>query len=565
MKKQILALSFVLTAFGSALSQNYIWAKSIVGTANNLSNSIQVDAAGNSFVTGYFSGTADFDPSPATATLVSNGQSDIFVAKYDQAGNYLWAINLGGALDDIGTNVQVDAGGNVYVTGAFQGTVDFDPGASTINLTAAGGYDVFLAVYSPLGAYVSAFNLGGTGNDGGNAIQMDGVGNIYIAGYFSGTVDFDIGAGTSNLTSPGVSSDVFMVKYSGAGVFGWAKSVGGAGNELCNAMQLDAIGNVHIIGTYQGTADFDPGAGTVNLVSAGGISDIYFAKYDNSGNYIWAKTIGGVGDDVGNNLQLDGAGNVFLAGYFSSTVDFDPGAGTSNLVSVGNNDIFLCKYDNNGNYVWANGMGGSGADVGSSLKLDAGGNIFLTGSFHTTVDFDASAGTATLSTLGAADVFLAKYDAAGAYLKVTNIGGSASTAYPYGMAMNAAGSVFITGRFQGFVDFDMSANTINLGSISLDAVFLAKYDNVLIGLNELKNANEEFSIYPNPNNGQFYLSGEVNDPLTIEITEATGKVILKSIYKNGKLIDLSSYPKGIYLLRAINDHKPVLSKKIVLQ
>ncbi len=563
MKIKILTFSLIIFSCCYNFSQNYVWAKNIGGSTDNLSNSIILDAAGNVFITGYFSGTADFDTGPGLANLTSNGQSDIFVAKYDNAGNYSWAINVGGTADDIGNFVQVDATGNVYVTGFFEATADFDPGAATVNLIAGGGYDIFMAKYDNTGNYVWAKNIGSTLNDIGTSLQLDALGNVYLTGYFTGTVDFDPGAVVVNLISTGNFFDVFIAKYDNSGNYSWAKNIGGAGNDLSNALQLDAVANLYITGTFQGTADFDPGAGTANLISAGGLSDIFIAKYDNTGNYNWAKSMGGAGDDVANCLQLDAAGNVHTTGYFSGTVDFDPGAGTSNLISAGNYDIYFSKYDNSGNYIWAKGIGGSGSDVGSYLQLDAAGNVFLTGNFSGTVDFDPGAGTSTLTSAGLADIFIARYDNAANYTRVANVGGTFSSVYCNSMQMDGNGNLYITGRFQGYVDFDMTNGTFNLGSIGQDAIYIAKYNNVPIGIKEFLNEYENLKVSPNPNTGQFYLSGHLDKTiLNIEIIDATGNIILQTKYENEKIIDLNNYSKGLYLLKIFSEKELIITKKI---
>jgi hypothetical protein len=552
--------------YASSFSQNYVWGKTIAGDSDNLSNSIQVDASGNSYITGYFSGTTDFDPGPGTATLMSNGQSDIFIAKYDAGGNYLWAINIGGTADDNGNSIQVDASGNVHVTGYFQATADFDPGAGTVNLTSAGGYDIFMAKYDNLGNYIWAQAIGGTGNDIGNALQLDGAGNVYLTGCFSYTVDFDPGPGTSNLVAQGNFYDIFLAKYNSGGNYFWAKNMGGPGNDIGNTLQIDPSGNLYLAGTFQATADFDPGPGTANCTSNGGLCDIFIAKYDNTGNYVWAKGIGGTGDDVANNIQLDAAGNVYATGYFSSTVDFDPGQGTSNLISSGGYDIFIGKYDNAGNYIWAKGMGGPGSDIGSWLQLDAAGNVYFTGTYHGTVDFDASAATSTLAAAGQVDIFITKYDNAGNYVSCASIGGAASSAYSYGMQMDASGNLLVTGRFKGYVDFDMTGAYAYLSSIGQDGAFIVKYNNVPIGIKEWRIENEELLIYPNPSNGRFYLSGNLSkSKYEVEIMDITGRIILKANYNGeNKLIDLSDHPKGLYFLKLYNDNSFSITSKVYL-
>ncbi|HRF19894.1 MAG TPA: SBBP repeat-containing protein, partial [Chitinophagaceae bacterium] len=200
----------------------------------------------------------------------------------------------------------VDGSGNVCVTGVFQGTVDFDPGAGTVSLTSAGSYDVLFAKYDADGNYVYAKALGGTGSDFGNGIAVDGSGNVYVTGYFSGTADFDPGAGTANIISAG-TQDIFFAKYDASGNYVYAKALGGTGGDYSNDIALDGSGNVYVTGYFNGTGDFDPGAGTANLTSAGN-NDLFFAKYDASGNYVYAKAVGGTGYDIGYRIVVDGGG-----------------------------------------------------------------------------------------------------------------------------------------------------------------------------------------------------------------------------------------------------------------
>ena len=132
-----------------------------------------------------------------------------------------------------------------------------------------------------------------------------------------------------------------------AQTFEWAKRIGGAGEESCRTMALDSQGNIYLTGTFQGTnVDFDPGTGTALLTSSGGSVDIFFAKYDSSGNYLWARRVGGAGEDIPGKIAVDGSGNVLIGGWYSSAgCDFDPGQGTANLSSAGLGDIFFAKYD----------------------------------------------------------------------------------------------------------------------------------------------------------------------------------------------------------------------------
>ncbi|MBN4066110.1 SBBP repeat-containing protein, partial [Candidatus Amoebophilus asiaticus] len=172
-----------------------------------------------------------------------------------------------------------------------------------------------------------------------------------------------------------------------AQTYEWAKGMGDTLSDYGNSIAVDGSGNIYITGNFQGTTDFDPGTGTANLTSAG-LWDIFFAKYDSGGNYVWAKGIGGLGWDNGLGLALDDTGNVYITGYFQDTADFDPGAGTVYLTSAGGEDIILAKYDTDGNYVWAKGIGSTNDDFGYGIALDVSGNVYITGYFQDTTDFD---------------------------------------------------------------------------------------------------------------------------------------------------------------------------------
>ena len=408
------AATFNLTSFGLAdiyvskldASGNFVWAKQIGGASIDMVNAITVDTAGNVYITGFFQGTADFDPGAGTLNLTSAGVRDIFVCKLNASGNLVWAKQFAGTADEQAKAIALDAAGNVYTTGYFTGTVDFDPGAGVSSLTTSGSNDIYVSKLDASGNFVWVKQMGGTSADIGYGIALDTSGNIYTTGNFTGTADFDPGTGTSNLTSNG-SSDMFISKLDASGNFVWAKQIGGTLQDFGNAIALDASGNVYTTGFFEDTADFDPGAGTSNLISFGA-ADIYVLKLTSSGNFAWAKQMGGTSGDYGNSIALDAAGNVYTSGTFYGTSDFDPGTGTVNLTSFGNTDIFISKLDASGNFVWAKQMGGSGYDWCDHVVLDGSANIYVTGFFDSTSDFDPGAGTNNLTSAGGLDAFVAK-------------------------------------------------------------------------------------------------------------------------------------------------------------
>jgi len=184
----------------------------------------------------------------------------------------------------------------------------------------------------------------------------------------------------------------------------WTKSIGGLGNSGA----IDASGNVYTTGSFAGTVDFDPGSGVSNLTSSGG-NDIFIQKLDANGNFIWVKQLGGISNDAGYSITTDASGNVYITGYFSLNL----GGGIS---SNGGYDIFIAKLDSNGNIVWIKSMGGTSSDYGESITTDASGNVYTTGFFYNTVDFNPGSGVSNLVSNGGYDIFIQKLDANGNFL-----------------------------------------------------------------------------------------------------------------------------------------------------
>lgn len=390
-----------------------------------------------------------------------------------QTPAYEWAKQFGGTLNDYAYSIAVDTAGNVYTTGFFQGTVDFDPGANTINLTSAGASDIFISKVDAAGNFVWAKRIGGTASDYGFALTLDKFSNVYVSGYFKGLADFDPGANTVNLIPTG-SFDVFITKFDAAGNFAWAKKFDGASDESCTSIKVDEFGNIYTVGSFNSATDFDPGANTVTLTPFGS-TDIFISKLDAAGNFVWVKQMGGAGLDAGKFITVDATGNVYVSGYFLGTSDFDPSNNTANLVSAGVEDIFVSKLDASGNFLWAKQFGGTSADYGLSLAVDASGNVFSTGFFNGTADFDPSANTSNLTSAGLDDFFISKLDASGNLVWVKQIGSTSYDEAKY-ITMDASFNLYITGSFNGTVDFDPSVNINNLTSAGGDDVFICKLD-----------------------------------------------------------------------------------------
>jgi hypothetical protein len=468
MKKTLLSLSCFMMAFMAHAQTpvpTYQWAKNMGGTSDDFGLSVTADASGNVYTTGFFQGTADLDPSSATLNLSSAGSDDIFISKLDASGNFVWAKKFGASGSDKGNSIAVDASGNVYATGWFNGTVDFDPSASvTFNLTSAGNTDAFIVKLDATGNFVWAKQIGSSGGDNGRGIVLDASGNVYSTGNFSGTVDFDPSAATFTVASAG-AQDAYISKLDGAGNFVWAKTLGGTADDKGFSVDLDASGNVFVTGEFAGTCDMDPGAAVANLVS-GGATDIFISKLDASGNYVWGKAaMSGTSDDWATALKVD-AGNVYVSGQFTGTADADPGAATFTFTSNGAYDTFVSKLDAAGSLLWSKQIGGTSDDVCRAIAVDGTGKVYLTGGFQNTVDFDpAVATTYTLTSNGGSDIFILNLDASGNYIWAGQIGGSGYDDAFY-ISSDAAANISVTGTFKVAPDFNPNISPTRVNTLT---------------------------------------------------------------------------------------------------
>jgi hypothetical protein len=386
---------------------NLVWAKAISSSLDEQAYGIAADNSGNVLVTGYFNGTVDFDPGVGTFTLASNGSNDIFVLKLSSAGNFVWAVSMGSGSSDYGNQLVCDASGNVYSTGRYVGTVDFDPSASTSTLTSAGGADIYVLKLSSAGALVWAKSMGSGGNDEGKGIALDGTGNVHTTGSFNGISDFDPGAGTFTLNTFG-SNDVFVSKLDNSGNFMLAVQMGGASSDVGESIKVDASGNIHTGGTISGIADFDPGNGTFNLTPSG-LTGNFISKLSSVGAFVWAKNFTGGSLVTTKDIDLDASGNVYSTGQFNGTTDLDPNAGSFTLAAVGAYDGYISVLTSSGNYSWAGAISGTGQDLPSGIRVTAS-SIYATGYYNQTTDFDASASTSTITSAGSDDAFVVKYN-----------------------------------------------------------------------------------------------------------------------------------------------------------
>lgn len=475
-KRLLIALLLcMLLPLGQAWGQTYEWAHTFGSSSFDLSDDIATDPAGNVYVAGTFYNTVDFDPSAATANLTAVNHYDAYFAKFSPAGALIWVKQIGGTDAESISQINIASDGSIYLTGAFESTTDFDPGAGTFNLTSAGSYDGFLMKLDSSGSFLWAIPVGASSlSDFANDVDFDAQGNLVVVGSFQGTSDMDPSGATANFTSLG-STDIFVAEYNSNGQYQWCKTTGGSNLDIGRRLRVDPMGDLVISGEFRDTADFDPGTGISNL-TANGNSDIFVLKLNSTGDFVWAKSFGSTGSpsDYLHGMAVGQNGEVYTTGTFQTSGDFDPGSGTSTLTAVGSNDVFVQKLNAAGNFEWAYNVGGSVEDEGFGVTVDGNGDVYVSGYVAGMVDMDPGAGVNMVNGGGTGDLFIQKLDPSGNLQWVISSFGSSSCLASQ-MAIGNNGDIFTVGWFTGTVDFDPSASTANRSSNGSIDAFLARY------------------------------------------------------------------------------------------
>lgn len=524
--------------------------------------SMTTDNLENSYITGQFFDTVDFDPGPGVANIVSNGSTDLYIEKMDPNGNLIWTYTAGGAGSDAGLSIALDGTGNVYVTGLFMGLVDFDPGVGNADLISNGDWDVFILKLDPNGNFVWAKSYGSADTDQTWDLKIDQSGNLYTIGTFDShiltTLDFDPGPGIANTAGFGFNfnHNIFIQKLDSDGNFIWVKVLGGIEDDHALGLAIDNANNLIITGEFNGTADFDPNAGVSNLVSIGG-SDVFVSKLDSSGGFIWAKSFeGNVGS--GYSIVTDDLNNIYLTGNFEATMDFDPGVNIDERTTVGDKDIFIAKLSEAGDLVWVNTYGSLDEDYGRRIAINGSNDIFVTGHFSGNIDFGTTNGNVNYQS--DQDIFIQKISESGSSVYARSFG-SGGDDRGMSICVSQLGSVHITGMFTGIVDFGTG---VNLESYFQSSFVLKLNPSETTGIHTINN-DPNLVIFPNPNNGEFNLEmAEFSSDMNIEIYNVIGKLV----WQSGNDWSISSNiilhePSGIYTVKVTNGINTSICKVIV--
>ncbi len=492
------------------------WAFDIGGSGDDYALKIVLDASNNVYIAGRFKNTVDFDPGAGTANRTSNGDFDIFLAKYDNNGVFQWVNAIGDSLADQAWDISVDATNNsIIITGGYASHhMDMDPGSGTHIIYNNGNPsfntgNCFVAAYSQAtGAYQWAFNIGGFGGATGSKVAIDNAGYLYAGGTVSGdSTDFDPGAGTSMLYCASGTSKVFLAKYNSSNALQWVNGFGGNYGQTANSLGVDNNGSVYQGGYFNSDSmDIDPGPGTYYIHNyPNGVQDIYVAKFNSSNGHLnWAFDVGGYYSEVAQDFVLDNAGHFFITGNFGDTVDFDPGPGTHYVYGNLGSDAYLAEYDTAGNFIAVLPFSGNGTQFGTGVCIIPPNKVGITGFFSSdSIDFDPGP---------------------------------------------AVHNLYVNGGIATWTD-----------------AYVATYTYLPTGIDELSSQENNFSAYPNPVSSRLLIRSTENIK-QCKIFDITGKEIVSiSPSKTNNLeLQVSDFENGIYFLQLSTQYESAV-QKIVIQ
>lgn len=526
----IFMINFCLTISNST-AQTFEWARQYGGTGDEVSRSVATDIAGNVYITGYSDSV----------------YYDFFISKLDSNGNFIWTKLIGGPYVDFAEHITIDNACNIYVCGSFTDSVDFDPGPGVTQLKSeglwVGVWDAFLLKIDSAGNFSWVKQFGGLRDDRLFATCIDNSNAIYFCGTFFDTAYVSTVSGITQLISNGID-DAIIGKTDSAGNVLWVKSFGGTSFDYPVSIAIDNNSDLLFTGSFRNLCDFNPDSISVNSLQSFGLENVFVCKWDTSANFIWVKQIGGTSGSYGTSIATDALNNVFVGGYFHDTIDADPDINSYNLISNGWNDAFVVKLNDNGTFLWGKSWGSTSYDFCFSLSVDILGNVYSTGKFTDTVDFDAGSGNPALIASSVGNTFISKINNNGSLLWVEQLWSSGSN-IGFGIALDATQNIYVTGNFSDTCDFNPSNQFYGLIADGIDA-YILKWSQTGTAIVELTDKTD-LMVFPNPFSDKLFLG--INQPSLISIKNTMGQIIYeKKLHDGVTAIDLSELENGAYFI-----------------
>jgi len=529
-----------------------IWATFYGGNNTDVATAVATKGTGTIYVTGFTYSTSAIATSGAYQTTLG-GNYDAFLARFNSTGQLQWATYYGGTENDQAYGIAADDSGYVYIAGTTASTSAIAT-ANAYQTSLDGGGDAFLAKFNNAGNIEWATYYGGSNYDFGNGVSVDFAGNVYLVGNTRSTD----GIATSGAyqTSAGGGSDAFVVKFNSQGARQWGSYFGGPGADDGNGVSADSLGNVYVTGaaTSQNLAS----NGAYQTTNGGGTDDAFLANFNTTGGLQWATYFGGSGYDLGQGVAADYSGNVYIAGYTSSTSDV-ASSGAYQTSMAGINDAFIAKFSSTGSALWATYYGGTGADLCTAVTADRAGNVYITGNTTSTSGIATNDASQTVFG-GSSDVFYAQFSSTGSQVWATYLGGSGGDG-GNGVSVDRSGNVYVAGYTHSATGLASGAvYQTTIGDTAFGDGFLAKFGVPGTGIENVT-ATYEASLFPNPNNGDFILQFSDNETREVEITDALGRVVMPfTKVEHQHQFSFDALSAGIYIMQ-IHQNNEVKSLK----
>lgn len=544
---RILTVVLFFSFFGNAKSQTFEWVKSIPAQQAKISCITAADSNNGFWIGGDFSNTVNLDFNGGTQNFTSQGAEDAFVARYDAAGAFMWVRTFNGANSQHAYNITCDDSSNVYITGTFKGSMDVDPGSAATLVNALGTYDnVFIVKLNPLGDLVWYRTIQSSGQQIVSDIEVDKTGNIIVSGYFSGTVTFNYFPSTSGaVLSTSSGYEGFVMKLRPNGVFNWVLKISSqyAPNPFCYvfAAAIDTAGTIYTCGK---------GA------NAAGNFDAIINRIDSSGSNITGVKLSNAQECSFNDMALDSAAHLCLTGYYSGTLDFDPGAAIVTSTASAGKDMFVLKLDTNWTYTWHQAIGGNGPDEGRSIVADQHSNLHVSGNMYydpaigtSTIDFDPGSGIFNLSGKKYEDLFFLDLATDGSFINAKVIGGISSD-FVFESSLSPANELYTIGLYSDSVDFNPPFNATLFGGNSQQSNFILKqnFSSAPTGIAK-HNTADVFAVFPNPGCGIFSVKVAGEEKYRLILTDNQGKIVYEENLIGNQTLNLSNkLESGLYQL-----------------
>lgn len=594
MKTSLFTIAAVLMSQLASAQLTYYWAGDYAPACASRGLCVTMDGNNDVVGAGVFNGTGDFNTTAGVNTLTAPGASgftDMYIQKVNHVNStYMWGIRI------IGNGVEMPARmimspTTLYVVGFFTGTVcQFDPSGVAPTVSSAGGNDIFIARYNNFGVFQGVTTIGGPGDDRGAGICIESSGNILVSGCYTGAVDFD-GAGPTPPAPVSGGTEAFFARFSPTGVFMNLFTMRGAANEIATCVTTDKLNNIIVGGSFASApCDFNPApVGVFNMSATPWppdptLEDAFVARYSSAGVLGWVRTYGtpdidqiaDVCTDLGNNIYATGTLGTKGTLASGTTGDIDPlTAGVQSMVNPGTisgrSDLTILRFNPAGTVPWCVAMGGNDDESGISIGCDtiSSGYVWITGPFRTATDFDGAGPGAPVAPAGGSDFYMLRYTTGGAFSWVSTVGGGNNEGAWDSYVNSVLEKIFVTGQFQGTVDFDPNGGVVNRGAPLAGGTFLAAYNwNLLPPRLENPDRNQSSLInpFPNPNNGLFAMEN-IPEGTLAEMYSLDGKKCASEVAATTGhwSLDFSALANGVYMLQLTKPDGTQDVRKIVIQ